>query len=60
MGLHQIKDADIVIAIGNTGAGKSTMLNSIVFGTDILEVTKSEKKKIVIDQKEGYKGIGQL
>lgn len=53
-----IKDAEIVLAIGNTGSGKSTMLNSLVFGTEILSVQTTDKKKKVIDQKDGYKGIG--
>ena len=44
-----IKGADIVIAIGNTGAGKSTMLNALVFGTDKLEVQTNENKKKIID-----------
>ena len=48
-GLHIIKRADIVIAIGNTGAGKSTMLNSLVFGIDKLEMKMTDKKKKVIE-----------
>ena len=33
--------ADLVLAIGNTGCGKSTMLSSVVFGPGYLEeVTK--------------------
>ena len=44
-----IKGADIVIAIGNTGAGKSTMLNSLVFGSDKLEMKTTDKRKKVID-----------
>lgn len=31
-----IKGEDIVITIGNTGSGKSTMLTSLIFGTDKL------------------------
>ena len=53
-----IKGADIVIAIGNTGAGKSTMLNSLVFGTDKLEMKKTDKRKNVIDQKDGFRSLG--
>ena len=55
-----IKGADIVIAIGNTGAGKSTLLNSLVFGTEKLEMKTTDKKKKVIDQKDGFKSLGQL
>ena len=33
------KDANLVVAIGNTGSGKSTMLSSIIYGTESLHVT---------------------
>ena len=44
-------DANLVVAIGNTGSGKSTMLSSIIFGPDSLHVTDIEfefkkKKKV--------------
>lgn len=42
-----IKGADIVISIGNTGSGKSTMLNSIVFGIDKLMETGNGRKKVI-------------
>ena len=29
--------ADLVVAVGNTGCGKSTMLTSVLFGADALE-----------------------
>ena len=60
------KDADLVVAIGNTGSGKSTMLSSIIYGPDALHITEIEqtytkkvrgketiakRKKKVIDQK---------
>lgn len=33
------KDANLVVAIGNTGSGKSTMLSSIIYGSDSLHET---------------------
>ena len=52
-GLHIIKNMDIVISIGNTGAGKSTILNAIVFGKDKLEIKKNGNR-LCIDQKPGF------
>lgn len=36
-GLQIVQNADIVLAIGNTGAGKSTMLTALVFGSHKLK-----------------------
>lgn len=36
-GLDLIKGHEIILAIGNTGCGKSTMLTSLVFGPGALE-----------------------
>lgn len=36
-GLEQVNDEDIVVAIGNTGVGKSTMLMSLIYGPQCLE-----------------------
>lgn len=33
----------MVVAIGNTGSGKSTMLSSIIYGTDALHETVVEQ-----------------
>jgi hypothetical protein len=66
--LEAAKGADLVLAIGNTGCGKSTMLSSIVYGPghlsevkkDIEIETKKGKKKIkktVIDQSENLRGL---
>ena len=35
--LGPAKDANLVVAVGNTGCGKSTMLTSILYGSDALE-----------------------
>ena len=45
------------MAIGNTGAGKSTMLNSLAFGKDKLECKVNERNRKVIEQKEGLKAL---
>ena len=36
--LQKIKGAHIVLVIGNTGSGKSTMLSSLLRGPEFLEV----------------------
>jgi len=41
---NQIEKADIILAIGNTGCGKSTILNSLVFGPDSLQLKKIEEQ----------------
>lgn len=38
--INQIRGADIVLLIGNTGAGKSTMLTSLIFGSSSLQWKK--------------------
>ena len=58
---------NIILAVGNTGCGKSTMLTSLMYGPEALELTKIDyeikiphqkgklitnvKKKPVIEQK---------
>ena len=34
------KDKEIILAIGNTGSGKSTMLTSLIYGTNFLKEDK--------------------
>ena len=36
----EAKDKDIILAIGNTGSGKSTMLTSLIYGTEFLMLGK--------------------
>jgi Tfp pilus assembly pilus retraction ATPase PilT len=62
--LNAADNADLVLAIGNTGCGKSTMLTSIVFGPGHLdEVTKKvpittiKKDK---ETKEEYEHVKQV
>ena len=38
--LSQAKDKNIVVAIGNSAAGKSTMLTSLIYGPENLHLTK--------------------
>jgi len=45
--LDAIDDHDLILAIGNTGCGKSTMLSSVLFGTESLEIIKKGKKKMI-------------
>ena len=40
--LDGVKDADLVMCIGNTGCGKSTTLNSLIHGTDALHLVTRE------------------
>ena len=48
------------MALGNTGSGKSTMLNALVFGPDVLEATITPTKKRVIEQKKEFQSSGQF
>lgn len=36
--LNQAKDKQIIVAIGNSAAGKSTMLTSLIYGPKCLEM----------------------
>lgn len=46
--LEPAKDANLVVAVGNTGCGKSTMLSSILFGSDSLERKQIAVEKVVM------------
>lgn len=35
--LDQFSNGDLIIGIGNTGCGKSTMFNSLMFGSQCLQ-----------------------
>lgn len=54
--LDLIRGHETILAVGNTGCGKSTMLTSLVFGPDSLELQNCEKK---IDVKKGGKVVRQ-
>lgn len=47
---------DIVMAIGNTGCGKSTLMGSMILGSDKLERKKIQKRNI-IDYKENVPNV---
>ena len=65
--LSQAKDKEIVVAIGNSAAGKSTMLTSLIYGPQSLKLTvitekkmgpggkEIERKEEVIDWTDGFK-----
>lgn len=56
--LEHIRDCELIMAIGNTGCGKSTMISSLVFGPEMHELTnKKEKKEINGVQKSFYKKV---
>ena len=42
--LNDINHANLILAIGSTGCGKSTMLTSLMFGPDALENKKTKKE----------------
>lgn len=55
--MPKLQNGDLIITIGNTGCGKSTMLSSLIYGTDALHEVRIEdpervgknKHKLVID-----------
>lgn len=57
--LDGLKDANVVLVLGNTGCGKSTMLSSLVYGPDhLFQIPDPEnKKQFVIDKSEGLTGF---
>lgn len=42
--LVNINDANLILAVGNTGCGKSTMMTSLMFGPDALEIKRGKKE----------------
>ena len=65
--ISHLKEKELLLAFGNTGCGKSTMISSLVFGPDKLEMKAVPEKKMVrgvektyynkiIDQREDFKG----
>lgn len=53
--LNEVNHANLILAIGSTGCGKSTMLNSLMFGADSLEMKKSKKEIDVPVSGGGFK-----
>lgn len=65
-GVSLINGKDIIVCLGNTGAGKTTALNSLVHGPESLEIVEikekvkvkkgktKEVKKMVIEQKAEF------
>lgn len=52
--LDNINEADLVIVLGNTGCGKSTMLNSLLLGPDFLE-ERDVKVQVNVNGKTKFK-----
>ena len=64
---NMVEGADLLISVGNTGSGKSTMINSLMYGASTLEEKELEfqvrghrgkMKKVqrrVIEQKEEFR-----
>lgn len=52
-------DGNVVLILGNTGCGKSTMLSSLVYGPEnlFLRQDPENKKHQVIDKKDGLTGF---
>ena len=42
--LDEVENKDVIVAIGNTGCGKSTMLNSLIHGCDAMYEKEIEEK----------------
>ena len=54
--LKTIDSKNVILALGNTGCGKSTMLNSLINGSDSLRTFRDkQKKRMVIQVKDGFK-----
>lgn len=52
--LNKIKDKDLLLILGNTGSGKSTLMSSLAFGPDNHKVGKV---KVVCMQPDGKESI---
>ena len=51
-----IDSKNVILALGNTGCGKSTMLNSMINGPESLYIYRDKvKKKQIITVKDGFK-----
>ena len=51
--LEAAENADLVLAVGNTGCGKSTMLSSLIYGPGhLMEITKEVEIEVT---KKGVK-----
>ena len=53
--LKAAEGQNLVLALGNTGCGKSTMFNGLLFGPDSLELKKKEIISEIIDKRTGEK-----
>lgn len=57
--LKILSKGNIILVVGNTGCGKSTMLSSLIYGPKALNLTPVDigngKKRVVIDYKKNIK-----
>ena len=53
--LNELNNSNLILAVGSTGCGKSTMLTSLMFGSDALELKKSKKEIEVPISGGGFK-----
>ena len=44
---EEVNEKNVILAVGNTGSGKSTMLTSLIYGTEMLEESELKYKKLV-------------
>lgn len=45
--LGAIQEKETIVAIGDTGCGKSTILTALIYGVDDLEESKEGSKKVI-------------
>ena len=57
--LEFLQDGVVVLVLGNTGCGKSTMLSSLVYGPQnlVLKPDPKNNKRKVIDKDKGLTGF---
>ena len=55
--IQEFEKKDVLISLGDTGCGKTTLLNALLFGPESLEVRQLEGvRRRVIEVKEGGPG----
>ena len=51
--LEEVKGCDLVLALGNTGCGKSTMFNGLLYGPESLEIKDITTEKEIFNKLTG-------
>ena len=57
--VNKVSDQECVIAFGNTGCGKSTMLNSLVWGSSSLKLEQITEEYEVMQKNQMVKKVFQ-